>query len=51
LVSSDRSSSNKANIGYPNTLEKQDLDSKSYLTMMIEDFKKGDFTLGPEWLE
>ena len=26
--------------GYPNTLEKQDLDLKSYLMMLIEDFKK-----------
>ena len=26
--------------GYPNTMEKQDLDLKSYLMMLIEDFKK-----------
>ena len=27
--------------GYPNTPEKQDLDLKSYLMMLVEDFKKG----------
>jgi hypothetical protein len=27
--------------GYPNTLEKQDSDLKSYLIMLVEDFKKG----------
>ena len=26
--------------GYPNILEKQDVDLKSYLMMLIEDFKK-----------
>jgi hypothetical protein len=26
--------------GYPNTPEKQDLDIKSYLMMLVEDFKK-----------
>ena len=27
--------------GYPNTPEKQDVDLKSYLMMVVEDFKKG----------
>jgi hypothetical protein len=27
--------------GYPNTTEKQDWDFKSYLIMVVEDFKKG----------
>jgi hypothetical protein len=27
--------------GYQNTSEKQDLDLKSYLMMLVEDFKKG----------
>jgi hypothetical protein len=27
--------------GYPNTPEKQDADLKSYLMMVVEDFKKG----------
>jgi hypothetical protein len=27
--------------GYPNTTEKQDSDLKSYLMMLVEDFKKG----------
>jgi hypothetical protein len=27
--------------GYPNTPEKQDLELKSYLVMLVEDFKKG----------
>jgi hypothetical protein len=27
--------------GYPNTPEKQDSDLKSYLMMLVEDFKKG----------
>ena len=29
-----------ASPGYPNTPEKQDLDLKSYLMMLVEDFKK-----------
>jgi len=29
-----------ANTEYPNTPEKQDLDLKSHLIMMLEDFKK-----------
>jgi hypothetical protein len=29
-----------ASIGYSNTLEKQDSDFKSYLMMLVEDFKK-----------
>jgi len=40
LASSEPSSPNTANVGYPNTPEKQDLDLKSHLIMMIEDFKK-----------
>lgn len=40
LTSSEPSSPMKANTGYPNTLEKQDLGLKSHLMMMIEDFKK-----------
>jgi hypothetical protein len=31
----------KASPGYPNTTETQDSDLKSYLMMLIEDFKKG----------
>jgi hypothetical protein len=27
--------------GYPNTPEKQDTDLKSYLVIVVEDFKKG----------
>ena len=27
--------------GYPNTPEKQDSDLKSYLMLLVEDFKKG----------
>jgi hypothetical protein len=30
-----------ASPGYPNTPEKQDWDLKSYLMMLVEDFKKG----------
>jgi hypothetical protein len=30
-----------ASPGYPNTPEKQDLDLKSYLTMLVESYKKG----------
>jgi hypothetical protein len=30
-----------ANPGYPNKTEKQDSDLKSYLMMLVEDFKKG----------
>jgi len=40
LASSESSSPTKANTGYPNTPEKQDLDLKPQLMMMIEDFKK-----------
>jgi len=39
-VASDPSSPTKANTGYPNTLKKQDVDLKSHLIMMIEEFKK-----------
>ena len=40
LASSEPSSPNTGNPGYPNTPEKQNLDSKSHFMMMIEDFKK-----------
>ena len=40
MASSEPNSPIKTNMEYPNTPEKQDLDSKSYLTMMLEDFKK-----------
>jgi hypothetical protein len=40
LASSESSSPTTVNPGYPNTPEKQDSDLKSYLMMMIEDFKK-----------
>jgi len=40
MASSDPNSPTKANTVYPNTPEKQDLVSKSYLIRMLEDFKK-----------
>ena len=40
LASSEPSSPSTASPGYPNILEKQDLDLKSQLMMLIEDFKK-----------
>jgi len=40
MASSEPNSPTKANTEYPNTPEKQDLDLKSYLIMMLEDFKK-----------
>jgi len=40
LASSEPSSSTTANTGDPNTLEKEDLDLKSHLMMIIEDFNK-----------
>jgi hypothetical protein len=39
LASSEPSSPTTVNLGYSNTPEKQDSDLKSYLMMMIEDFK------------
>jgi hypothetical protein len=39
MVSSEPSSPTTASLGYPNTLEKQDVDLKSNLVMLIEDFK------------
>jgi hypothetical protein len=39
--SSERSTPTSASPGYPNTPEKQDSDLKSYLMMLVEDFKKG----------
>ena len=38
--SSEPSTPNSANPGYPNTPEKQDSHLKSYLMMLVEDFKK-----------
>nr|AAQ91021.1 LRRGT00065 [Rattus norvegicus] len=40
MASSEPNSPTKTNTEYPNTPEKQDLVSKSYLIMMLEDFKK-----------
>jgi len=40
IASLEPHSPTKANIEYPNTPKKQDLDLKSHLIMMIEDFKK-----------
>jgi hypothetical protein len=40
LVPSEPSSLTTASPGYPNTPEKQDVDLKSYLMMLIEDLKK-----------
>jgi chromosome segregation ATPase len=39
-ASSEPSTPTKESPGYPNTPEKQDLDLKSYLMMLVEDFKK-----------
>ena len=39
MAPSEPSSPTTASPGYPNTPEKQDLDLKSYLMMLIEDFK------------
>ena len=41
LASSEPSIPSTASHGYPNTQEKQDSDLKSYLIMVVEDFKKG----------
>jgi chromosome segregation ATPase len=38
---SEPSTPTSASPGYPNTPKKQDLDSKSYLIMLVEDLKKG----------
>jgi hypothetical protein len=40
LVSSEPSTPTTASPGYPTTPEKQDSDLKSYLMMLVEDFKK-----------
>ena len=40
LVTSEPSSPTTASPRYSNTLEKQELDLKSYLMTLIEDFKK-----------
>jgi len=40
LASSEKSSSTTASPGYPITPENQDSELKSYLMMMMEDFKK-----------
>jgi hypothetical protein len=39
LVSSEPSSCTTASLGYPNTLEKQDVNLKSHLMMLIQDVK------------
>jgi hypothetical protein len=39
-ASSETSTPTTASPGYPNTPEKQDSDLKSYLMMLVEDFKK-----------
>jgi hypothetical protein len=40
LASSEPNSPTIASLRYPTTLEKQDSDLKSFLIMVIEDFKK-----------
>jgi hypothetical protein len=40
MASSEPNSPTVASHGYPNTPEKQDLDLKSLLIIMVEDFKK-----------
>ena len=40
LASSEPSTPTTASPGYPDTREKQDLDLKSYLMMLVENFKK-----------
>ena len=40
LASSEPSSPTTVSPGYPNTMEKQDMDFKSHLKMLIVDFKK-----------
>ena len=40
-ASSEPSMPTTVSPGYPNTPEKQDSDLKSYLMMLVEDFKKG----------
>jgi hypothetical protein len=39
LASSEPSTPTAASTGYPNTPEKQDSDLKSYLIMLVQDFK------------
>jgi ABC-type oligopeptide transport system ATPase subunit len=41
LASSEPSTPTTGSPGYPNTSEKQDLDLKSYLRMLVQDFNKG----------
>ena len=40
-ASSEPSTPTTTSPGYPNTPEKQNFDLKSYLMMLVEDFKKG----------
>jgi hypothetical protein len=40
MASSKPSSPTTANPGYPNTLDKQDLDLKSHLMILIDNFEK-----------
>ena len=39
-ASSESSTPTTASPGYPNTLEKKDMDLKAYLMMLVEDIKK-----------
>jgi hypothetical protein len=48
LASSETSKSSTASSGYPNTYEKQDSDSKSYIMMLIENFKNINNSLKKE---
>ena len=40
MAASEPNSPTTASPGYPNTPEKQDLDLKSHLMMLLEDYKK-----------
>jgi hypothetical protein len=40
-ASLESSTPNRASLGYHNTPKKQDSELKSYLMMLVEDFKKG----------
>jgi hypothetical protein len=41
MLWSEPSTQTSVSPGFPNTPEKQDSDLKSYLMMLVEDFKKG----------
>ena len=51
LPSSETSTPTTAISGYPNTSEKQNSDLKSYLIMLIDDFKKDNFNSFKEMQE